>query len=105
MEEAFSIKTRYVCRTDIRDKKIQSVKCKTVEVDPDSARKSSKKDDDHDHVHGDDSSSEEEDDEIDFDAKDEDEEISSKLVSIKQELKLQTTGGINVDAGKEPFSD
>ncbi|CAF1431772.1 unnamed protein product, partial [Adineta ricciae] len=99
MEEAFSIKARYVCRTDIRDKKIQSVKCKTIEVDPDSARKSSKKGDDHDHAHGSDSSSEEEDDEIDFDVKDEDEEISSKLVSIKQELKLQTTGGINVDAG------
>jgi hypothetical protein len=34
---------------------------------------------------------------MDFNDKD-DEEISSKLVSIKQELKLQTTTGINVDA-------
>ncbi|UJR31139.1 hypothetical protein I4U23_018646 [Adineta vaga] len=101
MEEVFSAKTRYVCRTDIRDKKIQSVQCKTIEIDSDSARKSSKKhaEHDHDHIHGSDSSSEEEDDEVDFDTKDEDEEISSKLVSIKQELKLQTTGGINVDAG------
>ncbi len=95
MEEVFTAKTHYVCQTEIRDKKIQSVKCKTIEIDADDAKKPSNKDA-HDHVHGEDSSSEE-DDNVDFHEK-EDEEISSKLVSIKQELKLQPTGAINIDA-------
>jgi hypothetical protein len=101
-EEAFSANTRYVCQTEIRDKKIQSVKCKTIEIETDQGRKPAGKHvhDDHDHIHGSDSSSEEEDDDVDFNDKDDDEEISSKLVSIKQELKLQTTAAINVDASR-----
>ncbi|CAF4045453.1 unnamed protein product [Rotaria sp. Silwood2] len=94
VEEVFSAKTHYVCQTDISDKKVKSVKCKTIEVDADDSKKSTKKDDDHDHVHDDDSS--EEDTEVDFD--DQDEEISSKLISISQQLDLKTTGAINVDA-------
>ncbi|CAF3221829.1 unnamed protein product [Rotaria sp. Silwood2] len=94
VEEVFSAKTHYVCQTDISDKKVKSVKCKTIEVDADDSKKSTKKDDDHDHVHDDDSS--EEDTEVDFD--EQDEEISSKLISISQQLDLKTTGAINVDA-------
>jgi hypothetical protein len=63
------------------------VTCKTHEVDGSKDRKSGakgKQSDDND------SSSEEEDD---------DAEISSKLVSIRQELKLQSGGVANVDAG------
>lgn len=78
MEEIFTAQTRYVCQTEVRDRKIQSVKCKTIEVEED-------EDDDV----GDDS-------EVDFD--DEDEDISSKHISIKQELKLlQFSGSISVD--------
>ncbi len=96
IEEVFSAKSRYVCQTEIRDKKIQSVKCKTIEMDTDNDKKPAHKHDDHDDIHDSDSSSEEDDD-VDFNNKD-DEEISSKLVSIKQELLLQTSGAINVDA-------
>ncbi|CAF5031361.1 unnamed protein product [Rotaria sp. Silwood1] len=95
IEEVFSAKTQYVCQTDIRDKKVQSVKCKTIEVDADGSKSNKNSDHDHDHMHDDESSSEE-DTEVDFD--DKDEEISSKLVSIKQQLTLKTTAAINVDA-------
>ncbi|CAF1498906.1 unnamed protein product [Rotaria sp. Silwood1] len=95
VEEVFSAKTQYVCQTDIRDKKVQSVKCKTIEVDADGSKSNKNSDHDHDHMHDDESSSEE-DTEVDFD--DKDEEISSKLVSIKQQLTLKTTAAINVDA-------
>lgn len=79
---------------------MQSVKCKTIEIDTDDDRKPGKKPgqkkaDDSDHVHGEDSSSEE-DDTVDFNDKNDD-EISSKLVFIKQELKLQGGGAANVD--------
>ncbi len=98
MEEIFSAKSRYICQTEIRDKKIQTVKCKTIEIETDDGKKPSNKNSDHDHIHSsDDSSSEEDDDDVDFNEKD-DEEISPKLISIKQELQLQTTGAINVDA-------
>lgn len=67
--------------------------CKTHEVDSSKDRKpgskGGKKSDDSD------SSSEEEDD---------DAEISSKLVSIRQELKLQSGGAANVDAGTSNHS-
>ncbi|CAF4381438.1 unnamed protein product, partial [Adineta steineri] len=88
VEEVFSAKSRYVCQTEIRDKKIQSVKCKTIEIDSDSDKKSADKHthDNHDHIDGSDSSSSEEDDH-DFSDKADEEEISSKLISIKQELK------------------
>ncbi len=100
MEEVFSAKTRYICQTEIRDKKIQTVKCKTIEIDTDDGKKSSNKNSNHDHIHSsDDSSSEEDDEDVDFNEKD-DEEISSKLISIKQELKLQTSGTVNVDASE-----
>ena len=95
VEEVFSAKTHYICQTDISDKKVKTVKCKTIEVDSDDGKKSSKGGDDHDHLHDDDSSSEE-DNEVNLD--DKDEEISSKLVSIKQKLELKTTGAMNVDA-------
>ncbi len=96
IEDSFAAKSRYVCQTEIRDKKIQSVKCKTIEIEADDDKKpAQQKAGDKEHVHGDDSSSEEDDD-VDFNDKD-DEEISSKLISIKQELKLQTTGAVNVD--------
>ncbi|CAF0741101.1 unnamed protein product [Adineta steineri] len=100
VEEVFSAKSRYVCQTEIRDKKIQSVKCKTIEIDSDSDKKSTDKHthDNHDHIDGSDSSSSEEDDH-DFSDKADEEEISSKLISIKQELKLQATSVVNVDAG------
>ncbi len=97
MEEVFSTKTRYVCRTDITDKKIQAVKCKTIEIDAEETRKSSKKSTHDHHIHMDENSSEE-DKEIDFTDK-EDEEISGKHISIKQELTLQPGGVANVDAG------
>ena len=90
----FSAKSHYVCQTDIRDKKIQTVTCKTIEIDTDDGKKSSAKHAGHDHIHESDSSSEEDDD--DDDGKDDD-EISSKLVSIKQELKLLPAGNFNVD--------
>jgi predicted RNA-binding protein Jag len=103
----FSTKTRYVCRTDIRDKRIQSVQCKTIDVEHDAGRKPATKhaDDEHDHIHGSDDSSEEEDADVEFNEQDDDdeEEISSKLVSIKQELKLQSTAAVNVDAGRSCF--
>ena len=93
VEEVFASKARYVCQTDIQDKKIQSVTCKTHEVDTSKDRKPGAKgkptDDD------DDSSSEEEND---------DAEISSKLVSIRQELKLQSGGAANVDPGTSNHS-
>ena len=54
-----------------------------------------KKADDDDHFHGEDSSSEEDED-VDFNDKAK-EEISSKLISITQELKLQAGGAANVD--------
>ena len=99
MEEVFSTKTRYVCRTDITNKNIQAVKCKTIEIDADEARKPSKKStpNQQHHIHMDENSSEE-DQEIDFTDKD-DEEISGKHISIKQELTLQAGGVANVDAG------
>ena len=98
MEEVFSAKSRYVCQTEIRDKKIQTVSCKTIEVETDDGKKSSNKHASHDHSHNDDSSSEEDDDDDDGkgDGKD-DEEISSKLISIKQELKLLPAGNFNID--------
>lgn len=72
--------------------------CKTVEVETDDGKKSSNKHASNDHNHNDDSSSEEDDDDDDGkgDGKD-DEEISSKLISIKQELKLLPAGNFNVD--------
>lgn len=96
VEEVFAAKSRYVCQTEVRDKKIQTVTCKTIEIDTDDRKKPSHKPADHDHIHGGDSSSEEDDDEVEFDGKD-DEEISSKLISIKQELKLQAPGNFFVD--------
>lgn len=75
------------------------MKCKTIEIDTDDGKKSSSKHAGHDHNHHSDSSSEEDDDDdddADADGKD-DEEISSKLVSIKQELKLLPAGNFNVD--------
>ena len=77
---------------------MQSVKCKTIEIETDDGKKPANKNLNHDHLHSsDDSSSEEDDADVKFNDKD-DEEISSKLVSIKQELKLQASGAVNVDA-------
>ncbi|CAF4315239.1 unnamed protein product, partial [Rotaria magnacalcarata] len=90
MEEVFTAKTRYICQTEIRDKKIQSVKCKTIEMDADDTRKSTQKNQD------DDDDSAEEDFNANFDDNDDD-EISSKLISIKQELKLQSSESVSVD--------
>ncbi|CAF1612350.1 unnamed protein product [Rotaria magnacalcarata] len=70
MEEVFTAKTRYICQTEIRNKKIQFVK-----YDDDSA---------------------EEDFNANFDDNDDD-EISSKFISIKQELKLQSSVSVSVD--------
>jgi hypothetical protein len=99
IEEVFTAKTRYVCQTKISDKQLQSVKCKTIEIETDDDKKSSKKPTSKDvdvNNHGRTDDSSEESDEIDFNDKD-DEEISSKLISIKQELKLQTGRSANVD--------
>ncbi|CAF1034217.1 unnamed protein product [Rotaria magnacalcarata] len=87
VEQAFAAKTSYVCQTEITNKKVKSVKCKTIEIEDGDSEKSSKTDKD---------SSSEEDNDIDFD--DKDEEISSKLVSIKQTLELTTSSAVNVDA-------
>jgi hypothetical protein len=83
MEDVFSAKARYACQTDIRAKTIQSVVCKTIEIESDSHSKSAGKKDSSD-----DSESSEE------------EEISSKLVSIQQELKLQTSTAVQVDESR-----
>lgn len=85
LEETFTAKSRYVCQTEIRDKTVQSVNCKTVEVDEDKNADKNNSNDDN--------SSEENDD------NDDNEEISTKLVSIKQELKLQSGAVANVDVG------
>ena len=102
IEEVFSAKSRYVCQTEVRDKKIQSVKCKTIEVETDDDRKPDQKGGNNqrrtsgnDHTHNDDSDSDE-DTSGDFNDRDDD-EISSKLVFIKQELKLQSSGSGNVE--------
>ncbi|CAM4865323.1 unnamed protein product [Rotaria socialis] len=87
VEQAFAAKTSYVCQTEITNKKVKSVKCKTIEIEDGDSEKSSKTDKD---------SSSEEDNDIDFDEKDE--EISSKLISIKQTLELTTSSAANVDA-------
>ncbi|CAF0806671.1 unnamed protein product [Adineta ricciae] len=101
MEEAFAANTRYVCRTDVRDKKIQRVRCKTIEIDAEEGKKPGKKpavqgDDDDAAIRSDDNSSEEQ-EEIDFNNKDDDEEISTKLVSITQDLTLQSNAAAQVD--------
>ena len=100
MKEVFTAKTRYVCQTNIRNEKIQTVKCKTIEVETDDdqnlARKNSNNaEDDFKPVRSDDISSEDFD--VDFDYDDDYEEISSKLLSIKQELTLQTDGSVSVN--------
>ncbi|CAF1233028.1 unnamed protein product [Adineta steineri] len=100
-ENVFSSKKRYVCQTEVREKKIQTVKCKTIEMETDEDEKSTKKsekdkNDDDNHVRNVDSSSEEDND-IDFNDKDDEEEISTKHESIKQELKLVSSGAVNVD--------
>ncbi|CAF3494383.1 unnamed protein product [Rotaria socialis] len=74
MQEVFTGKTRYICQTEIHDKKIQFVKRKTIEMGADDTRKSTQKNQD-----------------------DDDHEISSKLISIKQKLKLQPSGSASVD--------
>ncbi|UJR15532.1 hypothetical protein I4U23_002471 [Adineta vaga] len=103
MEDVFAAKTRYACRTDIRDKKIQRVRCKTFEIDSEEDRKPSKKStnqknsDQDEQIRSDDDDSSEE-DEIDFNDKDDDEEeISTKLVSITQDLTLQPNVAAQVD--------
>ena len=105
MEEAFAAKTRYVCRTNVQDKKIQRVQCKTIEIDAEEGKKPSKKpavqgdDDDDEAIHSDDNSSEEQ-EQINFNNKDDDEEISTKLVSITQDLTLQSNAAAQVDSCK-----
>ncbi|CAF0940658.1 unnamed protein product [Rotaria sordida] len=99
MEEVFTSRTRYMCRTEIRDKKVQSVKCKTVDMDADDTKTSTQKrtqtwDDNDDHIDTDDSSEEVN---ANFNVNDRDDEISSKFILIKQELKLLTSGYVPVD--------
>lgn len=79
------------------------MKCKTIEIQTDEDRKPDRSKPTGqrrmgaaDHVHSDDSDSDE-DVHTEFNDRDND-EISSKLIFIKQELKLQSGGGANVDS-------
>lgn len=78
------------------------MKCKTIEIQTDEDRKPDRRSNSQrrmnaaDHVHSEDSDSDEDVD-IEFNDRDDD-EISSKLIFIKQELKLQSAGGANVDS-------
>ena len=85
-----------MCQTEIDNKKVQSVKCKTIEVDKDATEKLFSR---HKHGPNDDDDDSGADDES-FEEDDEYEEISSKIVSVKQKLQLQSSDAVNINASK-----